>query len=239
MSVSRSPAVHHLGHGNIGNRRLTSALLPESCRSLELRQPHRIINMSFLYYTDQKMYMILFYDVLCMCANIYIYINLCVCVIGTYIIMATSSAFIIADIQQSDTSPEVIRSKVDKALAEFSTLGSVWQQGPFSINNSQDVATPANRSPIVPCPTELVHPLVHQLCQPTSPSTSNLHELILENHARRRDHVALEPIATVSFVEQEHTMFAVLCDGRNPWSLAKYWSGGEHGIKHAAFWLHA
>lgn len=46
--------------------------------------------------------------------------------------MVTSSVFIIADIQLSDTSPEVLVSKADKALAEFSTSGSVWQQELFS-----------------------------------------------------------------------------------------------------------
>jgi hypothetical protein len=55
--------------------------------------------------------------------------------------MVTSSVFIIADIQLSDTSPEVLVSKADKALAEFSTSGSVWQQELFSTNNSQNMAT--------------------------------------------------------------------------------------------------
>ena len=93
----------------------------------------------------------------------------------------------------------------------------------------------ANRSPIVPCPAELAHHY-GELCEPTSPGTSNLHELILENNARPYSPIAYSP---VSFVEQEQMMFAFSCDGRNPWNLAKYWSGGEHGIKHAAFWLHA
>jgi len=55
--------------------------------------------------------------------------------------MVTSSVFIIADIQLSDTSPEVLVSKADKALAHFSTSGSVWQQELFSTNNSQNMAT--------------------------------------------------------------------------------------------------
>ena len=122
MSVSCSSALHHfLGHGN---RRLTSALLPESCSSSR--------NAST---SPQHQHII---HIIYMCVCNYMYISLSIYI---DIIMVTSSVFIIADIQLSDTSPEVLVSKADKALAHFSTSGSVWQQELFSTNNSQNMAT--------------------------------------------------------------------------------------------------